>query len=264
MIDLKTKKWPLWFSIGAVVIFSFFISRDTLVYVAWQKLRWPAVSSILNGRNAGLEVELGNYYFNVSGLGAYDLKKAEKHFKRALEIDANIPDAWHQLARIDFLRGNFSNALVKINKQIEIHGDSFMASYYMRGLINGYAGNLKEAEADFKKFLSWDKTNWAAHNDLAWVYFKSGEYKKVETIAREGLSFNKNNPWLLISLGASLLNQEKKSEAKKIFESAKLAAAALTEIDWHRAYPGNNPRMAPRGLEEIKKTIEYNLKTSKE
>ena len=262
MIDLKIKKWPLWFSIGAVVIFLFFISRDILANLAWKEYKLPAVASLLNKNNAELEFELGNHYFNVSGSGAYDLVKAEKHFERALAIDKNIPDAWHQLARIDFLRGNFPEAILKINKQIEIHGDSFMASYYMRGLISGYAGNFKQAEADFKKFLSWSKTNWAAHNDLAWVYFKLGEYKKVEMIAREGLAYSKNNPWLLTSLGASLLNQGRKSEAKKIFESARIAAAILTEKDWSRAYPGNNPDIALKGLEEMKKTIEYNLELS--
>lgn len=249
--------------IAVIAIFSFFYSQNFLARFTWQKHRWPSVASVLNKNNANLEVELGNYYFNVLGEGAYDLKKAERHFKRALDFDNNIPDAWHQLARIDFLRGHFAEALVKINKQIEIHGDSFMASYYIRGLINGYAGNLAQAEADFKKFLIWDKNNWAAHNDLAWVYFKGGDYKKVETIARKGLAYNKNNPWLLTSLGAALLNQGKKSEAKKMFESAQAAAATLTEKDWSKAYPGNDPNIALNGLEAMKKTIEYNLELSK-
>lgn len=256
-------QWQIWVSAGVVILLGFLFSQDSLARFAWQRYHWPIVSSMLNINNAELEVELGNYYFNVSGLGVYDLKKAEKHFERALKIDPNVPDAWHQLARIDFLRGNFADATAKINKQIEIHGDSFMASYYIRGLINGYTGNLKEAEADFKKFLSWDKTNWAVHNDLAWVYFKRGDYKKVEIIAKEGLTFDKNNPWLLTSLGASLLNQGKKSEAKKIFENAQIAAEALTEKDWNKAYPGNDPRMASSGLVAMKKTIEYNLELSK-
>ena len=46
-------------------------------------------------------MQKGNYYFNVGGNGAYDLEKAEKYFNKALEIDPQVPDAWHQLARID-------------------------------------------------------------------------------------------------------------------------------------------------------------------
>mgnify|MGYP001580654449 CR=1 FL=1 len=261
---MGTVKRPyVWLPVAAAAVFIFIFFQDFLAHLAWQKYRLPAIASVLNRGNAGLELELGNYYFNVSGLGAYDLKKAERHFNRALDIDPDIPDAWHQLARIDFLRGHFAEALVKINKQISIHGDSFTASYYMRGRVSGYAGDFKQAEADFKKFLVWDKTNWAAHNDLAWVYFKQGDYKKVEAIAREGLAYNKNNPWLLTSLGASLLNQGKRSEAKKIFENAQTAASALTEKDWNKAYPGNDPRIASKGLETMKKTIEYNLELSK-
>ena len=245
------------FACSAILYFHAALARWS-----WYAFRLPELSVFLN-RNAGFALEIGNYYFNVYGDGVYDLRRAQKYFERALFLDPNVPDAWHQLARIDFLRGNFADALLKINKQIEIHGDSFMASYYMRGLINGYAGNLNQAEADFKKFLAWDSANWAAHNDLAWIYFKKGDYKKVEITAREGLVFDKSNPWLLISLGASLLNQGKKSEAKKIFESAQATAAALTEKDWNKAYPGNDPRIALKGLEEMKKTIEYNLELSK-
>jgi len=59
-----------------------------------------------------------------------------------------------------------------------------MASYYIRGPINGYAGHFAEAEADFKKFLTWDTTNWTAHNDLARVYFRQGKFREVENITR--------------------------------------------------------------------------------
>ena len=73
--------------------------------------------SIVN-QNADALVQKGNYYFNVGlpvrgtqtgGAGTYDLEKAEKYFKKALEIDSNVPDARHQLARIDFLRYNVNN-----------------------------------------------------------------------------------------------------------------------------------------------------------
>lgn len=80
--------------------------------------------------DARFTLYLGNYYFNVYGDGVYDLVRAEKFFYKALELDPRVPDAWHQLARIDFLRGKFRSALDKINWQIELHGDSFMASYY--------------------------------------------------------------------------------------------------------------------------------------
>jgi len=208
---------------------------------------------------AELALIAGNYYFNSYGQGVYDRAKAKKYFEKALKFDPNVPDAWHQLAGIDFIEGNFYVALNKINKQIEIHNDSFMASFYVRGLIQGYIGNFSQAEQDFKKFLEWDQRNWAAWNDLAWIYFMQGDYKKAQVASLKGLNVDPKNPWLLNSLGVSLLNQNKKAEARELFLEAKTYAEKLSEKDWQRAYPGNNPKSSKQGLEKIKKIIASNL-----
>ena len=259
------KKITFWF---AVFILFFYFQADIGDFL-WKKANMSLPAVFFNPK-AELALSIGNYYFNVGGKGEYDLAKAEKFFRYALFLNSRVPDAWHQLAQIDFLRGNFAGALEKINKQIEIHGDSFMASYYTRGLINGYAGNFDSAEVDFKKFLEWDKTNWAVHNDLAWIYFQKGDYIKTEEIARAGLEFNPGNAWLLTSLGVALLNQDKpphlcdkcggkKEEVRMVLEEAMTAAVLLTEADWQKAYPGNNPAWAQTGLEKMRETITYNL-----
>lgn len=237
---------------------TFLYFREDIADFLWEKADMPMSAVFLNPK-AEFALSIGNYYFNVGGEGEYDLAKAEKFFRYALFLNSRVPDVRHQLARIDFLRGDFENALEKINKQIELHGDSFMASFYIRGLIEGYSGKLDEAEADFKKFLEWDKTNWAAHNDLAWIYFQKGDYKKTEEIARKGLEFNRGNAWLLTSLGVALLNQNKKEEALAALQGARVSVDLLTEADWQRAYPGNDPAWSQKGLEEMKKTIEFNL-----
>ncbi|MDP3725702.1 MAG: tetratricopeptide repeat protein [bacterium] len=204
-------------------------------------------------------VQKGNYYFNVGGNGGYDLKKAEKYFNKALEIDPAVPDAWHQLARIDFLRGNFPGALQKINKQIELHGDSLMSAYYIRGLIYGYTKEYEKAEQDFLKFLEWDKTNWAIYNDLAWIYFQQGNYEKTLKTAEAGLAYHLNNPWLLNMAGISSLNLGDMDNAHAYLEKAILWTETLTEADWHKAYPGNDPRVAGQGIKEMKEAIRANL-----
>lgn len=247
----------LWVAIAALAVFGFLLSRDVLGRLAWEKYRWPEAATVLNRRDAGLNVKIGHYYF---GEGAYDLERAAKAYQRALAIDPRVPDAWHQLARIDFLRGDFHTALEKISRQIELHGDSLMASYYVRGLINGYAGNLEAAKADFKKFLAWDPTNWATHNDLAWIYFRRGAYAEVETMARLGLATNPANPWLLNSLGVALLNLGRRDEARQALLEAEAGASSLTLTDWQKAYPGNNPKLAGEGLKRMQGTVSANLR----
>lgn len=252
------KNWPFLVLIAAVILAVFFFFRADIGNFLWAKTRTPQLVLFFDP-DAELALKIGNYYFGVGQSGVYDIPRAEKYFRYALYLNPRVSDAWHQLARVDFLRGDFAGALEKINKQIEVHGDSFMASYYIRGLINGYAGNFDQAERDFKKFLEWDKTNWAVHNDLAWIYFQKGEYKKTEEIARRGLEFNRENAWLLTSLGVALLNQEKKGEAEEFLIQARTVAKVLTENDWHKAYPGNNPAWAAAGLQKMKEAIEFNL-----
>ncbi|MBI2048206.1 MAG: hypothetical protein HYT27_03625 [Parcubacteria group bacterium] len=217
------------------------------------------IGVIIPSNNADTLVQKGNYYFNVGGAGKYDLDKAETYFNKALTTDQNVSDAWHQLARIDFLRGDFDGALEKINTQIELHGDSLMSSYYIRGLIYGYTKEYEKAEKDFLKFFEWDRNNWAVYNDLAWVYFQKGEYEKTRVVAEGGLAHFPNNPWLLNMAGLSHMNLGNAQKAKIYFQKSFFWAETLTETQWHKAYPGNDPRVANAGIGEMKNAIKFNI-----
>ena len=241
-----------------IVIAGGFLLRGQIAAASWFVFKNPTLTLLLDP-DASRALSIGDYYFNTNGRGAYDLEKARFYFEKALSLDSNVPDAWHQLARIDFLESHFDGALSKINTQIEMHGDSFMASFYMRGLIHAYRKEYAEAEQDFLQFLSWDKKNWAAHNDLAWIYFEQGKFKEAKQAAHEGLLFDANNPWLWNMVGVSLMNLGKPDVAGAAFLKALEEARTLTEDDWHMAYPGNNPMLAGQGLEKIKGSIQYNL-----
>ncbi len=255
---LQGNTYIIWYGFFVFLIASAFIFRTWIGLAIWKVSHLPEVALFFD-RDATFALEIGNYYFNVYGDGVYNLQKAHAYFNLSLARDPNVPDAWHQLARIDFLNRDFAGALEKINTQITLHGNSLMASYYIRGLINGFLGNANDAERDFLTFLSWDTKNWAAHNDLAWVYFSQGEYRKTEEIARAGLVFNPENPWLLTSLGVALLNQGKKTEAHMVFTSALKQAEKLTTADWHHAYPGNDPLLGDTGLKKMQEVIRRNL-----
>ncbi len=202
-------------------------------------------------------LKIGNEFFG--GSMPYSLTVADTSYRLALVIDSEVEDAWHQRARIAFLRGDFAGAREMIDKQVEIHGDSFMASYYIRGLIAGYDKRFADAEADFKHFLTWDPTNWAGNNDLAWIYFAQGKFKETAEQARVALLYNNGNPWLHMMYGMALYNLGDKEGALRELLLAKEGAEKLTEADWHKAYPGNDPSVAGEGLAAIKETIENNI-----
>lgn len=216
-----------------------------------------SVSVLSSGKTAWRLVEVGNGFFG-GGL-PHNLTAADFLYRAALVVDADVPDAWHQRARIAFIRGDFEEAKRMINTQIALHGDSFMASYYIRGLIYGFDKQYEPAIEDFKRFLVWDPDNWAANNDLAWLYFSQGRFKETEAQASRGLTANPGNPWLLMMRGMARFNIGEAQAALIDLRDAKEGAGHLTEEAWRRAYPGNDPRAATLGLAELHATIEKNI-----
>jgi tetratricopeptide (TPR) repeat protein len=202
-------------------------------------------------------VLVGNQFFG--GHLPYNLTVADGFYTAALALDSKVPDAWHQRARIAFLNGNFNVARERINTQLALHGDSLMASYYIRGLIEGYSRNFPAAEKDFIHFLTWDPHNWAARNDLAWAYFSEGKFQDAAQITFDSLAENPGNPWILVSHAMTVYNLGYPKVAEGLLIQAQSAVEKLTEADWSHAYPGNNPNIAAQGLREFKQTIANNL-----
>ncbi len=213
--------------------------------------------SIVDASAGKLLLKTGNSFFG--GSMPYSLTMADYSYRTALLFDPKVEDAWHQRARIAFLKGNFDDALVKINKQIDLHGDSFMAAYYIRGLIYGYDKQYTNAEKDFLHFLTWDSNNWAANNDLAWIYFAQGKFDQALAQSAKGLAVNPGNAWLLTMHAMSLYNLGKSEKAYEELLEAKKSVEKLTEADWTHSYPGNDPAIAASGLAAFKATIEKNI-----
>jgi len=230
------------------------VLRDAVADLAW-RLALPRVAAVLVTNDAALAFEIGNYFFNG---GAYDLDAAERAYRKARDIDAELLGPRYQLARVAFLRVNFYDALRLAKEELALHPE-FKRTHYLLGLIYGYSGSYELASREFLAFLEWDPKSWAAHNDLAWVYFASGDFVRADEAARSGLEYYPANPWLLLSRGTALLNLEKKKEAEEVLLAAQAAARTLTADDWGRAYPGNDPALYSRGLLEMRNVIERNL-----
>ncbi len=203
---------------------------------------------------------IGSYYF---GGGGYDLKKAEKYFRKVVSIEEDYPRVHYQLARINFLNARFAEAKSEINKEISLYPD-FHKSYYMEGLIAGYAGDFDTAINGFKEFQKYDSFNWAAYNDLSWIYFQKGDFELAKDVAIDGLEHAPNNPWLYNSLGIALLNLKEMSEAKIAFEKALQNIDKTTPEQWGKSYPGNDPKIYKDGYLATKESIVYNLELLKQ
>lgn len=237
-------------------------NRDHLAQGMWQKYHNADYALILDKSDAGLAMQIGSYYFNGTiGGGDYNPDIARKAYGKAISIDPKILWGHYQLARIYFVKADFSSALNEINKELEYNPGN-LRSLYVRGLIYGYSGSLSDAENDFRRFTEWAPKEWAGYNDLAWILEKEGKYanaKKAIQSAMQNIPDADKNPWLWNSLGVAELNVKDYQSAKSSFETAKNLADTLTTTDWASSYPGNDPASAASGLAAFKSAIEANI-----
>lgn len=205
--------------------------------------------------------EYGERHFNSREGEAYDVDRAEYFFKLAAAKDPTIPYLYHELARVSFLKGDFTKALSQIDFQISTQGDTTPNSYYVRGLIEGYIGLYDASIRDYEHFLSFDRRNWAAINDYAWVLLKAGRARDAVVASAGGLSIFPDNAWLLNTNAIGLYELGYLEPARVQARKAALAASKVTEGEWLVAYPGNDPRVAAEGIAALQKSALQNMHT---
>lgn len=203
----------------------------------------------------------GTKHFDATHPDDYDLERAEYFFNEGLKRDADMPFVHHQLARIAFLKGNFPLAMRHINTELETNPDPSPSSYYVRGLIEGFMGKYNDAAKDYEAYLRADPNNWAAINDYAWVLLKDKRYRDALVALDWGLITWPENPWLHNSRATALFEMGRLEEALEAAEAASRAMSSVTEASWLQAYPGNDPLIAPQGIEAFRKAVEENMHT---
>jgi len=207
--------------------------------------------------NAEILYKLGSRH--LGGAGEYDLEKAALYIEKAINLDATLPYAHYQQARIHFLHSRYKKALESVDMQIQINPD-FSRSYYLRGLINGYDKNLHAAAGDFSNFIKREPEEWAGYADLAWILFQLGDFEGVKERMEDILARTKN-AWLLNAYGVALLNLNEYEGALIALLEAKDLASRMTPEMWGMAYVGNDPRIYDIGLHEMRRNIDENIES---
>lgn len=207
---------------------------------------------------------IGNTLFGgkIGFLTIYRPTEAEYFFIKSME-SGQRPLMWtnYQLSRLSFIRGELSRAILYANKELELY-PSNCRTYYVRGLVYGYLEKLDQAISDFETFnTSCVLDSWAGHNDLAWFYFRKGDLLKALSAVESVIYRDTNslNPWLQNTYGTILLNLGREDEARDALLKALYLAENLSEEDWGRAYPGNDPRIYKEGLDSMKTIIRKNI-----
>ncbi len=208
--------------------------------------------------------EIASENFDARYPEAYDVERARKYFRLALELNPALPNLHHQLARIEFLIGNFEQALSHINTEIRGAETPLPSAFYVKGLIEGYMGSYANAALNYERYLAADPYNWAALNDYAWVLLKGERFQEALVATDIGLQHFPDNAWLLNSKATALYELGQYDNAHTAALRASETVGTITEQNWLTAYPGNDPRVAAAGLFTLRTSIEKNLRLIQE
>lgn len=99
---------------------------------------------------------------------------------------------------------------------------------------------------------------WEGRTDYAWALVKVRRFDEALLNIDSGLVLHPENPWLLSVRATTLYELGRLREAAEAARLASLGVDALSEQDWHNAYPGNAPRAAKVGLETLRNAIYEN------
>jgi tetratricopeptide (TPR) repeat protein len=202
-------------------------------------------------------VKLGNTFFGGNP-SLYNVKFAQLFFKFAAYSPVTRPPefAHYQLSRTFFIQGQLDRALYEAYEELRFYPDN-VRTYYILGLTYGYLNREKEAIIAFSEFIKKYPNSWAARNDMAWLQFRIGDVEGAYITIKPVVWID--NPWVQNTYGTIMLNLGEYDIAKEAFSKAQQVASRMTEQEWGRAYPGNDPRIHAIGLQAMLKSISTNL-----
>lgn len=239
-----------------VLILGFVIqNRSAVGTYVWSNYRSDSLALFIAGQDPALKAQIAEFYFNG---GAYDLRKAEKYYNALVAEGVATHDVLFQLGRIAFIQGDFNKALDLLNLQLETYPDKQRA-HYIKGLVYMYTQEYPKAQESFKKFVEAHPDEWAGYNDLAWAYFKEGEYEKMKEIALLGLERAPHNLWLNNMAGVALWNLGELGRAEGYLARAETLVSSMTPQEWGGAYPGNDPATYATSLALMRTNVAENL-----
>jgi tetratricopeptide (TPR) repeat protein len=115
--------------------------------------------------------------------------EAEAHFDTYLQFENQDAEAWRLRGEMRFKQGNNQGAIDDYTRAIELNPKEIYAYTYRCG-IGTIIEKFDRAEKDCLAALELDENMALALNNLACLYYKTGEYKKGLAYAERAVSAN--------------------------------------------------------------------------
>jgi tetratricopeptide (TPR) repeat protein len=183
-----------------------------------------------------------------------DTGEAERHFRKAVDLDPNLLGPYVSLARI-YLSGHRVNDAIREYENILKKNAKFLPAYMALGAIYDQQGKIAEAENYYRKALDIKKDFAPAANNLAWnlatkggnidealgfaqtakeqmpknagvmdtlgwIYYLKGNYLSAISELQDSLANDSGNPVIQYHLGMAFFKNSQFGKAKESLENA--------------------------------------------
>jgi tetratricopeptide (TPR) repeat protein len=150
---------------------------------------------------------------------------AARNLRDALVLDPEFLAAMANLIAVDLARGDLNEARAIADRYLKLDPESARA-LYSRGIVALQSGDARTAKADFGKLLDANPAYAVAHYDLALAEERLSNYAAAERELRSALALAPAYARARFALGAVLLRQGRRSEARDAFAIATRDAAS--------------------------------------
>lgn len=129
-----------------------------------------------------------------------DYSTALARVSRAQILGANYPDLWHLMARLNYLEGNYNNALTEVTLAINKYPKG-LAYYSTKGKIEWALHDTTAALNSFYKSAGHPETEYESLRFLAMIHQSMGDYQVAFELLERNLGKYHNDYKLLLEKG---------------------------------------------------------------
>jgi tetratricopeptide (TPR) repeat protein len=166
-----------------------------------------------------------HYYLALSRENLGDPAAAEPHYRRAIELDAELLEARNNLGLILLDRGDATGAEAELALFLEAQPDE-AAAHYNYGLALDALGRRDAAREHFERALTLDSGDAAPLMGLADMARAGGDLERAVELYRRAAGVVPDDPMPAIGLGQALLDLRRIDEAVGVLAEVGEASGA--------------------------------------
>jgi tetratricopeptide (TPR) repeat protein len=150
----------------------------------------------------------------------YEPPTAEREFKRALELNSNIPESHYGYGIYLGGVGRFPEAIAEVNRAVELDPLALIWNEQLGGLYCG-SHQYDLAIEQWRRTLDLDPNFWMAHQDLGGVYAHQHKYREALEEFEKAASLSGKSGYATGYLGYGYAVADRRWDAEKKLEELK-------------------------------------------